>query len=101
MNQRDMPPGTKVAYTGKFLKSAGLYTGSAGLDQFVVQECNCPHCRGRTRVAVNQLASWTDPHEPGYDPEYARELTAEVGNTWLHISPSALYVVGEQDPRNV
>lgn len=101
MTQRNMPPGTKVAYTGKFLRSAGLYKGSAGLDQFVVQECHCSHCKAGTRVAVNEPAHWTDPEEPDYDPEYARELKAEVGNTWSHISTSALYVVGTLDPRNV
>jgi hypothetical protein len=96
-----MPPGTKVAYTGKFLRSAGLYTGSAGLDQFIVQECHCPHCKGKTRVAVNRLALWTDPNEPDYDSEYARDLKEEVGNNWAHISKEALYVVGQLDHRNV
>jgi hypothetical protein len=97
---RDMSPGTTVAYTGKFLRSAGLITGSAGLSRFVVQECQCHHCVSKNRVAVNELATWTDPEAPDYDPEYAQALKAEVGNTWLHISTEALYVVGQRDHRN-
>lgn len=97
---RDMSPGTTVAYTGKFLRSAGLITGSAGLDRFVVQECHCSHCEAKTRVAVNVPFTGTDPEEPDYDPEFARELKAEVGNTWLHICTDALYVVGQVDHRN-
>lgn len=95
-----MSPGTTVAYTGKFLRSAGLQVGSAGLDRFIVQECQCSHCQAKTRVAVNQPSIWTDPQEPGYDPSYARDLKAEVGNTWMHIGTEALYVVGQLDSRN-
>lgn len=97
---RDMSPGTTVAYTGKFLRSTGQVVGSAGLDKFVVQECHCSHCVAKARVAVNQLATWTDPQEPGYDADYARDLKAEVGNTWLHINAENLYVVGQLDSRN-
>lgn len=98
---RDMSPGTTVAYTGKFLRSAGLIVGSAGLDRFIVQECHCTHCEAKTRVAVNQPATWTDPEEPDYDAEYTRELRAEVGNTWRHIGSESLYVVGQLDHRNM
>ena len=97
---RDMSPGTTVAYTGKFLRSAGLITGSAGMDKFIVQECSCSHCEAKTRVAVNHPVWGTDPHEPEYDADYARDLKAEVGNTWLHIGTDALYVVGQLDSRN-
>jgi hypothetical protein len=97
---REMFPGTTVAYTGKFLRSTGQMTGSAGLDKFVVQECRCLHCKAKTHVAVNQLDPWTNPHEPGYDAEFAQALKAEVGNTWLHINTGNLYVVGQLDPRN-
>lgn len=100
MNHRSMPPGTLVAYTGKFLRDTGMMTGSAGLDRFVVQACHCHHCLAKTRVAVNQLATWTDPNEPEYDADHARALKAEVGNTWRHISSEALYVVGQLDHRN-
>lgn len=95
-----MSPGTTVAYTGKFLRNTGMVTGSAGLDRFVVQECHCSHCVAKTRVAVNQLAASTDPQTPGYDAEYARDLKAEVGNTWRHINVENLYVVGQIDHRN-
>lgn len=98
---REMTPGTTVAYTGKFLRDSGQMTGSAGLDRFIVQECSCGMCKLKARVAVNQHAIWTDPNEPDYDPEYARELTAEQGNTWRHIATGALYVVGQLDHRNV
>lgn len=97
---RDMPPGTTVAYTGNFLRNSGLITGSAGLDKFIVQECHCSHCVAKTRVAVNQHCIYADPHEPDYDADYARDLKAEVGNTWLHIGTDALYVVGQLDSRN-
>jgi ATP-dependent phosphoenolpyruvate carboxykinase len=97
---QDMSPGTTVAYTGKFLRDSGQMTGSAGLDKFIVQECHCKHCFAKTRVAVNKPSVWTDPEEPGYDAQYARELKAEVGNTWMHIATSALYVVGQLDSRN-
>ena len=95
-----MTPGTKVAYTGKFLRSTGQQVGSAGLDRFIVQSCQCLHCQAKTRVAVNQEALFTDPTEPGYDPEYARNLKAEVGNTWRHIASENLYVVEQLDHRN-
>lgn len=97
---RDMTPGTTVAYTGTFLRNSGLQTGSTGMDRFIVQECHCKYCVAKARVAVNQLALWTDPREPGYDPAYARDLKAEVGNTLRHISAEALYVVGQLDHRN-
>lgn len=97
---RDMSPGTQVAYTGKFLRDIGMLTGSAGLDRFIVQECHCSMCKSKTRVAVNQPATWTDPEEPGYDPDYARDLKAEVGNTLRHINTEYLYVVGQLDHRN-
>ena len=97
---RDMSPGTTVAYTGKFLRSTGQVVGSAGMDRFIVQECHCRRCTDKIRVAVNQPASGTDPHEPGYDAEYARELQAEVGNTLRHINTENLYVVGQVDSRN-
>lgn len=97
---REMTPGTTVAYTGKFLRDSGQMTGSAGLDRFIVQECRCKHCFSKKRVAVNKPSVWTDPHEPGYDAQYALELKAEVGNTWMHIASEALYVVGQLDSRN-
>lgn len=97
---RDMSPGTTVAYTGKFLRSTGQVVGSAGLDKFIVQECSCGMCKLKARVAVNQHALGTDPNEPGYDADYARDLKAEQGNTWRHIASDALYVVGQLDSRN-
>lgn len=97
---RDMSPGTTVAYTGMFLRSAGLITGSAGMDKFVVQECHCSRCEAKTTVAVNQPALCTDPNEPGYEADFALELKAEVGNTWRHIGTDVLYVVGQLDSRN-
>ena len=98
---RDMTPGTTVAYTGKFLRNTGMLTGSAGLDKFIVQECHCRHCVTKTRVAINRHITWADPTEPNYDPDYARDLKAEVGNTWAHIATASLYVVGQLDHRNV
>jgi ATP-dependent phosphoenolpyruvate carboxykinase len=97
---RDMSPGTEVAYTGKFLRDSGQMAGSAGLDKFIVQECHCKHCVSKNRVAVNKPSVWTDPEEPGYDEQYALELKADVGNTWMHVSVECLYVVGQLDSRN-
>jgi ATP-dependent phosphoenolpyruvate carboxykinase len=97
---RDMSPGTTVAYTGKFLRSTGLQTGSAGLDRFIVQECHCRRCESKLKVAVNQFALFTDPKSPGYDEEYSKALKDEVGNTWQHISTENLYIVGQLDSRN-
>jgi hypothetical protein len=101
MTFRDMPPGTKVAYTGTFLRNSGQLVGLAGLAKFVVQECSCHQCKAKTLVAVNQPALWTDPTEPGYDEDYAKELNAKVGNTWMHVSVINLYTLGQLDSRNV
>lgn len=98
--RRPFAPGVRVAYTGAHLRNSGQRRGSATLDRFIVQPCECRGCRSGERVAVNELACWCDPEDPAFDAAYAAELTREVGNTWRHISTEALCVVGELDHRN-
>lgn len=97
---RSMTPGTKVAYTGKFLKSCGPFTRRAGQEKFIVQECKCKPCREGRWVAVDRPARYTDPTHPDFDAAHTEELRAELGHTFQHIGTDCLYVVGQLDHRN-
>ena len=93
---RDMSPGTKVRASGKFLRSTGQLTGSAGRKVYLVEACECSLCASGTHVRVNErrpaalvAQMWT--------PE---EIAADPGVEWHHFHKENLVVVGQLDSRN-
>jgi hypothetical protein len=99
-NPYKLEPGMLVAYTGKFLKSCGLYTGPAGQEKFTIQYCSCRMCKVGQWVAIDQIRTECDPKSRDYDAEYLKDLLAEGGSTWRHIAVFNLYRVGTLDHRN-
>ena len=51
---KSFPVGSKVRFTGKFLRSTGQYTGSEGKARFIVQECDCGLCKLGNHVRTDQ-----------------------------------------------
>jgi hypothetical protein len=51
-------PGMKVRFTAKFLRNTGSYTGSAGLDRWVVQPCDCSLCGTGDFVATDESSDY-------------------------------------------
>jgi len=55
-------PGTRVSFTKKFLQNTGSYTGSAGLDRWVVQTCDCSLCSTGDFVATDESSDYGQRH---------------------------------------
>lgn len=47
-------PGTKVRFTGKYLRNTGQQVGSEGLSRWIVEECNCDLCNLGRHIATNE-----------------------------------------------
>ena len=74
---RDMSPGTRVRWSGKWLKSTGARDGRR---VYTVQACDCGLCAGGRHVALD---------EPSFD-----------GDGLRHAARDNLTVVGQLDHRN-
>lgn len=55
-------PGTRVRFTGEFLRNSGQIKGGEGQSRWTVVECTCGLCMVGTYVAVNQ-PSHDDPSQ--------------------------------------
>jgi len=61
-------PGTRVRFTGEFLRNTGQTAGGEGQSRWTTQPCTCGLCRDGRFVAVDQPS--TD------DPSRARHINA-------------------------
>lgn len=93
---RDMSPGTKVRASGKFLRSTGQLTGSAGSKVYLVRACECELCLMGKYVSVNERRP-ADYVAQLWTPE---EVAAHPGVVWHHFHKENLVVVGQLDSRN-
>jgi len=85
---RDFQPGTRVRYSGKFLRNTGQMTGSAGQQVFTVT-----HVRGEY-VTVDQKI------HPGGDVWTPEEHAADPTLAYTRIHTGNLTIVGQLDSRD-
>lgn len=85
---RDFQPGTKVRYTGKFLRNTGQTTGGAGQETFIVQAVEGEFIRTYT------------PIHPGADVWTAEEHAQYPMLRFVRIHRENLHIVGQLDSRN-
>lgn len=88
--------GDKVQLTGKFLRSTGQITGSEGQRKWIVQACDCAHCRSGQFIR-------TDERRSAELLEYytAEELAENEALYWRHINTANLKLVGKPSSRDV
>lgn len=74
--------GDKVRLTGKHLRNTGQYTGSAGMDRWIVQACQCLLCATGRFVRTNEKSA-----------TFSHEMYADIAGTpeyesvqWIHIN---------------
>ncbi len=79
-NAAAMTSGTRIKFTGKFLKNTGQQLGGEGQSIWTVVECDCGLCKTGDFVATN---------EKNYDDSGQR-----------HIAKGNVYVYGTLDSRN-
>jgi len=63
MRAKRFEPGTRVRFTGKFLRNTGQYTGQDTRSRWTVVPCECGLCKLGNFLATDE-PSYDDPSQP-------------------------------------
>lgn len=90
----EMTPGTKVRFTGRFLRNTGQFAGGEGARTWTIVECACALCEvvgyaDLYYVAVDQ------PHIAQIDPTGYEDVPSAERPKWRHINAANLEVAGK------
>ena len=88
MKSKSFAVGSKVKLTGKFLRSTGQQLGSAGMDRWIVQECQCVLCKFDHRGRIGSFVCTNEPSFPGLYT--AEEIAAQPSLGFRHIAVANL-----------
>lgn len=84
------PPGTKVRFTGTYLRNTGQLTGDEGQRRWIVQKCECSFCKGGQHVCTDEK------HGDDYMQRFysAEEIATLPHLRFRHIGIAGLEIVG-------